>query len=59
MSCLENAPLVRESLGRPRKLNEDQRQKALPRLANGDTLVDVARPFGVDPMTIGRLQARQ
>jgi DNA invertase Pin-like site-specific DNA recombinase len=44
--------------GRPHALNHDQRQEALHRLANGDTLVDIARTFGVDPTTIGRLQAR-
>jgi DNA invertase Pin-like site-specific DNA recombinase len=41
--------------GRPRKLDQHQRQEALERLANGETLVDVARTFGVDPTTIGRL----
>jgi DNA invertase Pin-like site-specific DNA recombinase len=41
--------------GRPRKLTEHQRQEALQRLANGETLVDVARTFAVDPTTIGRL----
>jgi DNA invertase Pin-like site-specific DNA recombinase len=29
--------------GRPRKLDQHQRQEALQRLANGETLVDVAR----------------
>ena len=43
--------------GRPRKLDQHQRQEALQRLANGETLVDVARTFGVDPTTIGRLQS--
>ena len=43
--------------GRPKKLSQDQRQEALQRLANGDTLVDVARTFGVDPTTIGRLNS--
>ena len=43
--------------GRPRKLSQDQRQEALQRLANGETLVDVARTFGVDPTTIGRLHS--
>ena len=33
-----------------------QRQEALQRLANGESLVDVARTNGVDPTTIGRLQ---
>jgi DNA invertase Pin-like site-specific DNA recombinase len=41
--------------GRPRKLNEDQRQEARQRLGNGESLVDIARTFGVDPTTIGRL----
>src|SRR5271169_1784471 len=43
--------------GRPRKLNQDQRKEALDRLAKGETLVDVARTFGVDATTIGRLAA--
>ncbi len=43
--------------GRPKKLTPHQRQEALQRLANGETLVDVARTFAVDPTTIGRLQA--
>ena len=42
---------------RPRKLSQDQRQEALQRLANGETLVDVARTFGVDPTTIGKLHS--
>jgi DNA invertase Pin-like site-specific DNA recombinase len=42
--------------GRPRKLDQHQRQEALQRLANGESLVDVARTYGVDPTTIGRLQ---
>ena len=42
--------------GRPRKLDKHQRQEAIQRLANGETLVDVARTYGVDPTTIGRLQ---
>jgi DNA invertase Pin-like site-specific DNA recombinase len=43
--------------GRPRKLDAHQRQEALQRLANGETLVDVARTYGVDPTTIGRLNS--
>jgi DNA invertase Pin-like site-specific DNA recombinase len=42
--------------GRPSKLDAHQRQEALQRLANGETLVDVARTYGVDATTIGRLQ---
>jgi DNA invertase Pin-like site-specific DNA recombinase len=43
--------------GRPRKLDAHQRKEALDRLAKGETLVDVARTFGVDPTTNGRLQS--
>jgi DNA invertase Pin-like site-specific DNA recombinase len=43
--------------GRPRKLDQHQRQEALRRLANGESLVDVARTYGVDPTTIGRLHS--
>ena len=41
--------------GRPRKLDQHQRREALQRLANGETLVNVARTYGVDATTIGRL----
>jgi DNA invertase Pin-like site-specific DNA recombinase len=44
--------------GRPRKLDQHQRQEAMDRLAGGESLVDVARTFGVDPTTIGRLPNR-
>ena len=40
----------------PRKLDKHQREEAIQRLANGETLADVARIYGVDPTTIGRLQ---
>jgi DNA invertase Pin-like site-specific DNA recombinase len=43
--------------GRPRKLDAHQRQEALQRLANGETLVDVARTHSVSPVTIGRLNS--
>jgi DNA invertase Pin-like site-specific DNA recombinase len=43
--------------GCPRKLDAHQRREALQRLAKGETLVDVARTYGVDPTTIGRLQS--
>lgn len=42
-------------LGRPKKLDHNQRQEALARLQNGETLTSIARTFGVDPTTIGRL----
>ena len=38
--------------GRPRKLDPHQRQEASQPLANGETLVDVARTYAVDPTTI-------
>jgi DNA invertase Pin-like site-specific DNA recombinase len=41
--------------GRPRKLNAHQRQGALARLSAGETQADVARTYGVDATTIGRL----
>jgi len=43
--------------GRPRKLDAHQRQEALRRLAEGESLVDVARTYSVDPTTIGRLNS--
>jgi DNA invertase Pin-like site-specific DNA recombinase len=45
-------------LGRPRKLTPTQRQEALERLKNGESLVAVARTFNVDPTTIGRLKVK-
>jgi DNA invertase Pin-like site-specific DNA recombinase len=44
------APLVRFG-----KLDQHHHLEALQRLANGETLVDVARTYGVDPITIGWL----
>jgi DNA invertase Pin-like site-specific DNA recombinase len=41
--------------GRPRKLTPFQRQEALSRLDAGETQADVARSYGVDATTIGRL----
>jgi DNA invertase Pin-like site-specific DNA recombinase len=43
--------------GRPPKLNPHQRREALKRLRNGETQADVARTYGVDPTTIGRLDS--
>jgi len=42
--------------GRPRKLTSFQRTEALARLAAGETASDLARTFGVDRTTIGRLR---
>jgi DNA invertase Pin-like site-specific DNA recombinase len=41
--------------GRPSKLNPHQRQEALARLHAGETQADIARTYGVDATTIGRL----
>jgi DNA invertase Pin-like site-specific DNA recombinase len=43
-------------MGRSPKLTLHQRREALQRRSNGDSLADIARTFGVDPTTIGRLQ---
>jgi DNA invertase Pin-like site-specific DNA recombinase len=42
-------------MGRPPKLTPHQRREALQRRENGDSLADIARTFGVDPTTIGRM----
>src|SRR5215510_1990804 len=42
--------------GRPPKLTPHQRQEAIARLEAGETQADVARTYGVDATTIGRLQ---
>jgi DNA invertase Pin-like site-specific DNA recombinase len=41
--------------GRPSKLNPHQLQEAIERLRNGETQADVARTYGVDATTIGRI----
>jgi DNA invertase Pin-like site-specific DNA recombinase len=41
--------------GRPRKLNAHQRQEALARREAGETLMDIARSYGVAHQTIMRL----
>ena len=41
--------------GRPRKMTPHQRQEALRRLNDGETMADVARTYAVDPATISRL----
>jgi DNA invertase Pin-like site-specific DNA recombinase len=44
--------------GRPSKLTPHQRREALARLQKGETQIDIARSYDVDPTTIGRLAAR-
>jgi len=42
-------------MGRPPKLNAYQRQEAIARRDGGETLVDIARTYGVSHSTISRL----
>jgi DNA invertase Pin-like site-specific DNA recombinase len=42
--------------GRPPKLSTHQRREALARLDAGETTTDIARTYGVDATTIGRLR---
>jgi DNA invertase Pin-like site-specific DNA recombinase len=42
-------------VGRPPKLNAHQRREAIERLRNGETQAEIARTYGVDATTIGRL----
>jgi len=44
-------------LGRPLKLSEYQIREALARRANGESLVDIGRSYGVSHSTISRLEA--
>ena len=41
--------------GRPPKLSPHQRREAIQRLRNGETQADIARTYGVDATTTGRL----
>jgi DNA invertase Pin-like site-specific DNA recombinase len=43
--------------GRPPKINAHQRAEVIKRLDAGETQADVARTYGVDATTIGRLLA--
>jgi DNA invertase Pin-like site-specific DNA recombinase len=43
--------------GRPLKLSPHQRRAALARLDGGDSVVEVARTFGVDRATLYRMRA--
>jgi DNA invertase Pin-like site-specific DNA recombinase len=41
--------------GRPPKLSPHQRREAIERLRKGETQAEIARTYGVDATTIGRL----
>jgi DNA invertase Pin-like site-specific DNA recombinase len=44
--------------GRPLKLSAHQRREALLRMDAGESVVDLARTFGVDRATLYRMQER-
>jgi DNA invertase Pin-like site-specific DNA recombinase len=44
-------------MGRPSKLTNHQKREAIARREQGESLVDIARTFGVSHTTIGRLTA--
>ena len=52
----ENAKRNRVHMGRPHKLDPDQRREALARRARGDRHADIARTFAVDRSTISRMR---
>jgi DNA invertase Pin-like site-specific DNA recombinase len=43
------------NFGRPPELSPHQRREAIERLRKGETQADIARTYGVDTTTIGRL----
>jgi DNA invertase Pin-like site-specific DNA recombinase len=45
--------------GRPVKLSAHQRREALQRMDAGESVVELARTFGVDRATLYRLQAAE
>ena len=45
--------------GRPPKMTAHQRREALRRMNAGESIVDLARTFGVDQATLYRLQAAE
>ena len=45
--------------GRPPKMTAHQRREALRRMNAGESIVDLARTFGVDRATLYRLQAAE
>jgi DNA invertase Pin-like site-specific DNA recombinase len=53
----ERAKVNGVRFGRPLKLSHHQRREAVERLDAGESVVDVARTFGVDRATLYRLQA--
>jgi helix-turn-helix resolvase-like protein len=55
MACAAGTLPKLMRFGRPHKLTPHQRQEALARREAGETLMDVARSYGVSHPTISRL----
>jgi DNA invertase Pin-like site-specific DNA recombinase len=53
----ERAKTAGVRFGRPAKLSAHQRREALQRMDAGESMVDLARTFGVDRATLYRMQA--
>jgi DNA invertase Pin-like site-specific DNA recombinase len=53
----ERAKMAGVRFGRPAKLSAHQRREALQRMDAGESMVDLARTFGVDRATLYRMQA--
>jgi DNA invertase Pin-like site-specific DNA recombinase len=53
----ERAKAAGVRFGRPTKLSAHQRREALQRMETGESVVDLARTFGVDRATLYRMQA--
>lgn len=43
-------------MGRPPKLNSEQRREAITRRNNGEAVAEIARTYNVNRMTISRLK---
>jgi DNA invertase Pin-like site-specific DNA recombinase len=46
-----------QRMGRPFKLTDHRKRKAIKRRNQGETLADIARSYNVSPATISRLDA--
>jgi DNA invertase Pin-like site-specific DNA recombinase len=53
----ERAKTAGVRFGRPLKMTDHQRREALRRMDAGESVVDLARTFGVDRATLYRMQA--
>jgi DNA invertase Pin-like site-specific DNA recombinase len=55
----ERAKAKGVQFGRPPKMSAHQRREALQRMDAGESMVDLARTFGVDRATLYRMQAAE